>query len=330
MAGSANGEAAARASGLRGVIYAAVTPFTASGEVDYQAFAEVLSFLADQRPSAIVIAMDVGEGISLRDTERKSVAKFAARTLAGRTKLVVDVSMAGTMLAADQARHAEASGADAVLMTTPYYWRPPEPQLVEHFSHVAASTSLPVLLHNSPRTHKQHMHEMRFTPSILTKLFERAPNIVGMADGSLHLVYFTQIRRFTTQVRPGFLLFTDEAFMTSSAALGGDGAVSALGGVVPEMVRELHGMCERQEYIEARDLQREIGRVWRLMRSGSLPANVKAAMGLMDRPVGRPRLPNLPVDEDGIDQLRAELDAIGVFGRARAGWSSSQAARPAA
>jgi 4-hydroxy-tetrahydrodipicolinate synthase len=301
------------AAALRGVILSAVTPFAADGTLDLPAFARVLYGLADQRPAAVAIAMDAGEGPSLREHERKALVTFAVRTLSGKCRVVADVSMAGTLLAADQARHAEEVGADAILLTTPYYWRPPELELIAHFVTVAQAVTCPVLVHSAPRRHKQHLHDMRLTAAMVATIWKAAPNVAGLVDASLHLPTFTTLRRQTAADRPGFLLFADDAYLTSTVALGGDGAFSVLGNVAPHAVTRLYDACRARDYVGARDLQHRIGHALRLLSEGSLAGNLKAAMAMTGMQVGNPRLPNIMPGGEVVARLHADLRETGLL-----------------
>lgn len=311
-------EAFVAAGGVKaGVIHAPVTPFGSNGELDLDRFAQVLAFHRSHGAPAFALPLDVGEGPSLREAERMALVEHALAHADG-APVIADVSHSGSDRAAAAAAHAEQAGASAVMLTTPYYYRPPEAQLIEHFETVATATALPVVLRSSPRT---HLHHPAVTLGMARELMMRAPNIVGIVDGSKNWISFQGLRRQTLERDPDFALLTDAEYMTSSVPLGGNGVLSPLSGIAPRLIADLHEAVRRQDYNGARDVQHRVGALWVLVNKGSLPANVKASMALLGRDTGPPRLPNLPVEGDRLQQLRDGLVALGILGQEPEGWA---------
>lgn len=322
MAGSATATAGRAAlldaSGVRaGVIHAPVTPFDSDGGLDLDRYTQVITFHRAHGAGAFALPLDVGEGPSLRESERIALVQHAVAHADG-APVIADVSHSGTIRASALAAQAEQAGASAVMLTTPYYYRPPEPQLVEHFQAVASATTLPVLLHSAPRN---HLHNPSVTLGMAATLITTAPNIVGIVDGSKHWISFGRMRRETNERDPDFVLLTDVEYLTTSVPLGGDGALSPLSGIAPRLIADLHEAVRRQDYNGARDLQQRVGGLWMLVSEVSLPASVKAAMALLGRDTGPPRLPNVPVAGDRLERLREGLVALGILGHEPEGWA---------
>ena len=134
----------------RGLIHVPVTPFTPENTVDLDTFGRVIEFLLRHNAAALCINLHLAESLNLTIDERKRLAKTAVEVVAGRVPVIVHVSMPGTDQAVDLARHAEKSGADCVIAIAPYYWKPSQEALYEHFSAIISATDLPFIAYNSP------------------------------------------------------------------------------------------------------------------------------------------------------------------------------------
>ena len=301
-----------------GLVHSPVTPFDDSGDIDFDLFGKVLDFHAAHQPGAVAIPMDAGERFSLRDEERKTLVEYAVDRIGKTTPVIADVTHVGSGIAASFAAHAQKVGAKGVLLTTPYFQRPPANMMLEHFRQIAAATDLAVLLHSSPRTHKG---EVRITQDMVATLMEDCPNIAGYIDGEMYWVTFTWLRRYTLQEDPNFLMFPDAEYLTTSMPIGGNGSISPVSAIAPKLTGELYRACREKDYFGARENQYRVSQLSQLMRNGaSLPANIKAAMAVLGRPVGRPRQPNLPLPQAAVNDLRAELTSMNIIGHEPEGW----------
>ena len=134
----------------RGLIDVPVTPFTPDNKVDLDTFARVIEFLLAHNASSLCINLHLAESLNLTLDERKLTAKAAVEVTAGRVPVIVHVSTPGTDQAVDLARHAEKIGADCVVAIAPYYWKPSQEQLYDHFAAIMTATELPFIAYNSP------------------------------------------------------------------------------------------------------------------------------------------------------------------------------------
>src|SRR3974390_148696 len=152
----------------RGIIHDPVTPFTPDNKVDLNTFGRVIEFLLAQNASSLCINLHVAESLNLTTDERKLLAKTAVEVVAGRVPVIVHVSMPGTDQAIDLARHAETIGADCVMAIAPYYWKPSQDALYEHFCAILSATDLPFIAYSSPTI----MDRLGIAPKTLVKLSE--------------------------------------------------------------------------------------------------------------------------------------------------------------
>src|ERR1700690_918514 len=134
----------------RGLIDVPVTPFTPDNKVDLDTFSRVIEFLLRHNASSLCINLHLAESLNLTLEERKRLAKTEVEVTAGRVPVIVHVSTPGTDQAVELARHAEQVGADCVVAIAPYYWKPSQEQLYEHFSAIMSASKLPFIAYNSP------------------------------------------------------------------------------------------------------------------------------------------------------------------------------------
>lgn len=299
----------------RGVFQTPVTPLTADNRIDVATFEKLVDFHARQEGAAgLALPMHIGESLNLTMAERRELLEAAVRAAAGRLPVLAHVSMPGTEQTVELARHAERAGASAVIVISPYYWRPGPEALFEHFATVGTSVGLPLLAYNSPN----HLF-VTIPPAVLGRLIERLPSFVGLKDASFDMEYFTEACRTVLPLRPSFALIAGVEYLVPTMALGGSGSMSALGGVAPRLVRDLYAACAAGEYERAREPQYRASALWHLLRA-EYPATIKAAMEIMGRPVGGTRLPVRSLDEVAKRRLREALQVMGVLDEEPHGW----------
>src|SRR5476649_159836 len=126
----------------QGIIDVPVTPFTPGNEIDLDTFARAVEFLLRHNASSLCVNLHLAESLNLTMDERKLLAKTAVEVVAKRVPVIVHVSMPGTDQAIDLAHHAEKMGADVITAIAPYYWKPPQEALYEHFAAIMSATAL--------------------------------------------------------------------------------------------------------------------------------------------------------------------------------------------
>jgi 4-hydroxy-tetrahydrodipicolinate synthase len=213
-----------------------VTPFTPDNKVDLDTFARVIEFLVAQNAASLCINLHLAESLNLTLDERKLLAEAAVEVTAGRVPVIVHVSMPGTDHAVDLARHAEAAGADCVIAIAPYYWKPSQAALYEHFSAIMSATGLPFIAYSSPTI----MDGIGIAPATLVKLIERFPKFIGLKEASHNWEKYLELGRAAKKVRPDFGLFVGTEWMIPCLILGGTACMSIFGGIAPRFVHALY------------------------------------------------------------------------------------------
>ena len=280
---------------------AMITPFTEDG-IDYERMGRLLDMQAENGTQAVVIAGTTGEAATISAPEYEALLAFSARRIAGRMKLIAGIGGNDTEACLQKARFAALAGADAVLMTPPYYNKTSKTGLLRHFLHVADRTDIPLILYNVPgRT-------VIGIPSDVYTELARHPNINGVKEASGDFTLFSE-----TISECGESLFfwsgSDE-HTVPMMALGALGVVSVASNLEPAAVAKLCGLCLAGDFAAARALHARLAPFFRALFIETNPIPVKAAMALRGLDSGKLRLPLTELDEAKRETLKAAMDAL--------------------
>jgi dihydrodipicolinate synthase/N-acetylneuraminate lyase len=285
-----------------GLVHTPVTPFKADHGIDYDAYAKVLEFHIANGADSLALPMPEGEDMSLTDMELRELVEFALKQVKGRVPVIVHVSDAGTAIAVARARHAEKAGAAAIVSHPPYFWHPKPAMIVEHCTQIGSAVKLPFYVCN-PVVESAGTH---LSTETTLQLIDKLPNYCGVVDSNMDWVYMTEVIANGKLARPDFQLLPGTDFMVSAGLLGGKGAFSPLSGVAPRLARRLYDLCAKEQYVEARTPQEQMGALHHLVKTNGL-AGLKAAMRAMGRECGVPRPPARSLTEA---EYRALAEAV--------------------
>jgi 4-hydroxy-tetrahydrodipicolinate synthase len=255
----------------RGLIHVPVTPFTPDNQIDLATFARVVEFLLRHNASALCVNLHLAESLNLTLDERKQLARRAVEVAAGRVPVIVHVSTPGTDQAIELARHAEEIGADCVMAIAPYYWKPSQDGLYEHFAAIMRATALPFIAYNSPTI----MDGVGLAPATLVKLMQRFPQLIGLKEASHNWEKYVELGRAARTVRSDFGLFVGTEWMIPSFTLGGTACMSVFGGIAPRFVQALHDATTGGRLTEALELQYKFSDLYAIAKV-EYPAPTKA------------------------------------------------------
>jgi 4-hydroxy-tetrahydrodipicolinate synthase len=296
-----------------GLVHAPLTPF-AGGRIDYDTYGKVIDFHLRNGAEGLALPMHAGESVSLTVAERKALADFAIKHVGGRVPVVINVSEAGTAIAASLAAHARKAGAAALIVSVPYYWTPPQSMLVEHFTAIGQDGGLPLFVLNSPA----EFSDVEFASKSVVDLFGKLPQFAGLIDMSLDWQYMIEVVTVARAARPDFQLVSGNEYMISASAIGATGMLAPLASVSPRLVRGLYDLCRAEKYNDARAQQEEAAILFRLFRDGGVPG-LKAAVRVMGRDCGDPRPPLLALADT--KALAAELAGVAGVKAEPRGWA---------
>jgi 4-hydroxy-tetrahydrodipicolinate synthase len=282
---------------------ALVTPFRA-GVVDYAALEALVEAQIAAGQSGLVPCGSTGESATLSHEEHTEVVRFVVEKARGRIPVIAGTGSNSTAEAVRLTREAERAGAQGALLISPYYNKPTQAGIFEHYRAVAEASSLPLIVYNIPgRT------ASTIEPETLARLAE-IDRVVGLKDstGSMDRVSDT-----IAACRGRLAVFSgDDSLTLPIVAMGGAGVISAVANVVPREMAELARLSLEGRLEEARRLHY---RLLPLMRAAFLETNpipVKAAMALLGRCSDEVRLPLLPMTESPRERLRQALADLGL------------------
>ncbi|MBP1774217.1 MAG: dihydrodipicolinate synthase [candidate division NC10 bacterium] len=292
---------------LRGIIPAVITPFTPDERVDEPAFRKVVNFLIDQGVHGLFPAGTGGEFSALTMEEKKRLMDLTVKEAAGRVFVMPNVGAITTAESVALARYAEAVGCDAVSAVTPFFLKPSQEELFEHYRAICAAVKIPVLAYNIP----ERTGGVALSVATVSRLAREVPNFAGIKDSTGDLTNAAEIVRVSP---PGFRVFMGRDTLIFGALLYGcAGAVAATANVAPALAVGIHDAVLAGDLAKARDLQAKLAPVRRLFTVGSHPLGLKEAMvqlGTIE--CGRCRRPTLDITPAQKDEVAAVLREAGL------------------
>jgi 4-hydroxy-tetrahydrodipicolinate synthase len=276
---------------LEGVYVPNVTPFDNKGEIQYDALHELIEYWVGAGVSGIVANASTGESPYLSREELIKVLSFVLEKVDGRVQVIAGTGTMATRETIELTRDANNVGAEAALITTPYFYRPTEEELHHHYSTVLSAVDLPAIIYNVPK-----FTGYNITPKTIASVAEDCSGLIGVKDSSGSPGIMAEIIR----------LCGDRIVCLSGAAdmflptlnLGGRGGVLAIANVVPGICVELHQAFRRGDVATSGKRQRTVSHVNNvLVASFPQVASIKSTLNHMGYKAGVPRQPLLPLNE---------------------------------
>lgn len=285
------------------ILTAVVTPFTADLEVDHATLAALAGHLLDSGSDGIVVAGTTGESPTVSDDEKIAMVRTVAEVARGRGRVVAATGSNDTAHSVALSKRAEDAGADALIVVTPYYNKPPERGLLAHFRTIAAATTLPVVLYNIPGR-----CVVNLSPELLAQLGQ-TENIVAVKQANPDL---DQLRRLKQLSDLGLYAGNDD-MLYDVVALGGWGGVCVASHLVGERMCEMARLARAGELPRARAVHVSLVPLFEVLTVSTNPIPVKAALNLLGREVGGLRLPLVEASVEETRLIRAELERQGLL-----------------
>ena len=282
---------------------AIVTPYTETG-VDYAKYAELIDMQYAGGTSAILVCGTTGENPTHTAEEHNRLTELTVEKCKGKMKVIVGVGANNTEHALEQAKHAEAVGADGILMVTPYYNKTTQAGLVQHFSYVADRVSVPMILYNVPsRT------GIGIKPATYKEL-SKHPNINGVKEASGNIAEFALTRSMCGD-ELNFWSGNDSDTVPMMA-LGALGVISVASNCIPADVAKLCELCMAGDFKAASEEYFRLADFFDKLFIETNPIPVKTAMNLMGLNVGKLRLPLIDMAAGTKAQLMESMRALGI------------------
>jgi len=286
------------------VITAMVTPFHDDYTLDLDGAQALASHLLDNGSDGLVVTGSTGEAPTLRHREKLDLYRAVVEVANGRGTVIAGTGTYDTEETIELTREAEEAGVDAALVVTPYYSRPPQRGLIAHFTKVADSTGLPILLYNIPsRT------ATLIEADTLLRLAE-VENIVGVKDATAD---FQAASRIIADAPAGFEVYSGDDWATFPfVCLGGVGVVSVAAHLVGDRMNEMIRLCKSGDVSAAWKIHSSLLPLYKALFVTSNPIPVKAALEISGRPAGPPRLPLVPATPEERELLTRVMGDLGL------------------
>lgn len=289
---------------IKGIVVPVVTPFNEDESLNESGLRRIVNYLIDSGIHGLFPSGSQGELFSLTTDEKKRVMDVVIEEANGRAFVMPSTGAVTTRESIELTRYAEKAGADAVSVITPYFIKPTNAELEEHYTRIARSVSIPVLAYNNPdRT------ALPLAPSVVAAVAKAAPNFVGVKDSSGDL---TNTLAYIEQCPPTFRTFMGrDTMIYAGLCCGCVGAVAATANVAPDLVVGIYNAFMAGDHAAALDCQRRLSPLRRAFALGSFPVVIKDAMELMGLPAGPARAPISSVKGQARETLIGILRDLG-------------------
>lgn len=282
------------------LITAMVTPFNRNGSVDYSKAGALAEAIIENGSDAVVVAGTTGESATLYSNEKVKLFKTVKFCVGDKGAVIAGTGLNHTSESVRLNYKAEETGVDGLLLVVPYYNKPPQDGLYEHFKTIASATSLPVMLYNVPgRT------SCNLLPETVARLAE-IPNIRAIKEASGNL---SQVGKLLKMLPAHFQVYSgDDALTLSMLSMGAGGVVSVAGHVVSGALKEMIRLYELGEHVKARELNLKLQYMFESMFLATNPIPVKEMLNQLGLRVGSYRLPLIDAAAPVKDEIRRCLN----------------------
>jgi 4-hydroxy-tetrahydrodipicolinate synthase len=289
---------------FRGSFTALVTPFR-NGAVDEKAFRDLVEWQITEGTNGLVPVGTTGESPTLSHDEHNKVVEWCVDQAKGRVPVVAGAGSNSTREAIDLARHAEKAGAQAVLVVTPYYNKPTQEGMYQHFKAINDAIGIPIIIYNIPPRSVIDM-----SVDTMKRLYE-LKNIAGVKDATANMTRTSQQR---DALGPDFNQLSGEDITALGFnAHGGHGCISVTSNVAPRLCAEFQAACGRGDYAAALKLQDKLTPLHINIFCETSPAPIKYAMSLIGKCSEEVRLPMVPASENARAKVREAMVHAGLI-----------------
>lgn len=288
---------------LHGAGVALVTPFNADGTVDFDSLAQLIDNQIDSGMNYLVSLGTTGEVATLTKDERKRIWDFTVKQVNARVPLIAGIGGNNTAEIVEQIKNFDPTGFCAILSVSPYYNKPVQEGIYQHYKAIAEASPLPIILYNVPGRTGSNM-----TPATTIRLAKDFKNIVATKEASGNFAQFNEILR---DKPADFLLISgDDPATLPMMALGAVGIISVVGNAYPAQVSKLAALCTAGSFTEARTIHNALLEITDLCFVEGNPCGVKYI--LQEKGIGQDyvRLPLIPVSANIQTAIKAEMQKL--------------------
>ena len=288
---------------FRGTGVAIITPFKNDSSIDFAALGRVVNHIINGGVNYIVVLGTTGESVTLTKDEKKAIISYVVEVTDNRVPLVVGIGGNSTQEVINCIRHSNLTGIEGILSVAPYYNKPNQRGLFQHFKAIANSTSIPVILYNVPGRTCSNI-----SSDTCLELANVCENIVGIKEASGDMA---QIMRIIKNKPDNFNVISGDDLMTIPIiASGGSGVISVLANAFPLATSELVTNSLKSNFKSAREIQLRYLEMIELLFIDGNPAGVKAMLSMMNLCLNTLRLPLVPVNRTIYTHIQKAVDEV--------------------
>jgi 4-hydroxy-tetrahydrodipicolinate synthase len=288
---------------FRGTGVAIITPFKNDSSIDFSALGRVVNHVINGGVNYIVVLGTTGESVTLTKDEKKAIISYVVEVTDNRVPLVVGIGGNSTQEVINCIRHSNLTGIEGILSVAPYYNKPNQRGLFQHFKAIANSTSIPVILYNVPGRTCSNI-----SSDTCLELANVCENIVGIKEASGDMA---QIMRIIKNKPDNFNVISGDDLMTIPIiASGGSGVISVLANAFPLATSELVTNSLKSNFKSAREIQLRYLEMIELLFIDGNPAGVKAMLSMMNLCLNTLRLPLVPVNRTIYTRIQKAVDEV--------------------
>ncbi|MBN3033359.1 MAG: 4-hydroxy-tetrahydrodipicolinate synthase [Candidatus Saganbacteria bacterium] len=285
---------------------AMVTPFKKDLSVDYEMTVKLANYLADNGSDALVVHGTTGESPTLTHEEEYELYRVVKKAAGKRTKVIAGTGSNSTATSVKSTKEAEKIGCDGAMLVVPYYNKPSQEGMYQHFTTVARSTKLPIIIYNIPGRCVVNLQ-----PETLARIVKECPNVIGLKDaaGSVE-----QTKKTVELLPKSFTIWSgDDSMALPMMKVGAAGVISVASHIAGKEIAEMIRAFRAGDVKKAEALHYRLLPLFNVLFIAANPTPVKAALGMTGLPVGRPRLPLIEASEAEKEQIRQVLRGLSLI-----------------
>ena len=288
---------------FRGTGVAIITPFHNEGSIDFKSFEKVIDFQIENNVDFLVFMGTTGEAVTLNDNERNAIISFAVEIVNGRVPVVIGAGGNNTQKIVNTIKSTDFTGVDAILSVSPYYNKPQQDGIYNHYKTIAGVSPVPVILYNVPGRTGSNMDA-----ETTLKIARELSNVIAIKEASKDL---DQISRIIKEKPEDFLVISgDDLFTLPMLAIGGDGVISVTANVFPAEFSAMVRYGLKGDFGKARKIHLGLVDIVQALFADGSPSGVKAALAIKGLCKNALRLPLVKVQRSVYNQISAIIENI--------------------
>ncbi|MDR1679882.1 MAG: 4-hydroxy-tetrahydrodipicolinate synthase [Prevotellaceae bacterium] len=290
---------------LTGMGVALITPFKSDDTVDFDALGNLIDYQLKNGTDYLVVLGTTAETPTLSDEEKNEILRFVVKRVQGRVPLVLGAGGNDTKAVVEQIKNIDPRTVDALLCVTPYYNKPSQEGLYQHYRAIAQVSKLPIVLYNVPGRTGVNM-----TAETTLRLACEFSNIVGIKEASGNM---SQMDEIITNKPDGFVVISgDDGVTYPLITLGAVGVISVIGNAFPREFSRMVRLALEGDYKSARNIHTQFNRLFDLLFVDGNPAGVKSMLSMMGFIENKLRLPLVPTSFTTFEKIKNVLDKLEV------------------